>query len=91
MPPSACLTVVLKGMGIRTVMLTGDNRRTAAAIQREVKQPTVIADVLPDPKQGAQIRRLAEQGRVAMVGDGINGSPALAPRRSASPSGQHHY
>ncbi len=76
-PSSAAALVVLKGMGIRTVMLTGDNERTAAAIQREVGADEVIAGVLPDGKE-REIRRLAEQGRVAMVGDGINDAPALA-------------
>ena len=76
-PSSAATLVVLKCMGIRTVMLTGDNERTAAAIQREVGADEVIAGVLPDGKE-REIRRLAEQGRVAMVGDGINDAPALA-------------
>ena len=76
-PSSAAALVVLKGMGIRTVMLTGDNERTAAAIQRKVGADEVIAGVLPDGKE-REIRRLAEQGRVAMVGDGINDAPALA-------------
>ena len=76
-PSSAAALAVLKGMGIRTVMLTGDNERTAAAIQREVGADEVIAGVLPDGKE-REIRRLAEQGRVAMVGDGINDAPALA-------------
>ena len=74
-PSSAAALAVLKGMGIRTVMLTGDNERTAAAIQREVGADEVIAGVLPDGKE-REIRRLAEQGRVAMVGDGINDAPA---------------
>lgn len=76
-PSSAAALAVLKGMGIRTVMLTGDNERTAAAIQREVGADEVIAGVLPDGKE-REIRRLSEQGRVAMVGDGINDAPALA-------------
>ena len=76
-PSSAAALAVLKGMGIRTVMLTGDNERTAAAIQRKVGADEVIAGVLPDGKE-REIRRLAEQGRVAMVGDGINDAPALA-------------
>lgn len=66
----------LKKMGIRVVMLTGDNRRTAEAVGREAGVDEVIADVLPDGKE-AVIRRLQESGRVAMVGDGINDAPAL--------------
>ena len=76
-PSSAAALAELKSMGIRTVMLTGDNERTAAAIQREVGADEVIAGVLPDGKE-REIRRLSEQGRVAMVGDGINDAPALA-------------
>ena len=76
-PSSAAALAELKAMGIRTVMLTGDNERTAAAIQREVGADEVIAGVLPDGKE-REIRRLSEQGRVAMVGDGINDAPALA-------------
>ena len=64
-PSSAAALAVLKGMGIRTVMLTGDNERTAAAIQRKVGADEVIAGVLPDGKE-REIRRLSEQGRVAM-------------------------
>lgn len=66
----------LRKMGIRVVMLTGDNQRTADAIGREVGVDEVIAGVLPDGKE-AVIRRLQEQGAVAMVGDGINDAPAL--------------
>ena len=76
-PTSAAALAELKAMGVRTVMLTGDNERTAAAIQREVGADEVIAGVLPDGKE-REIRRLAELGRVAMVGDGINDAPALA-------------
>lgn len=76
-PSSAAALATLSAMGIRTVMLTGDNERTAAAIQREVGADEVIAGVLPDGKE-REIRRLSEQGRVAMVGDGINDAPALA-------------
>ena len=66
----------LRNMGIRVVMLTGDNRRTAEAIGREAGVDEVIAGVLPDGKE-AVIRRLRAQGKVAMVGDGINDAPAL--------------
>jgi Cu2+-exporting ATPase len=66
----------LQGMGIRVVMLTGDNERTAKAIGAEAGVDEVIAGVLPDGKEKV-IRRLKEQGRVAMVGDGINDAPAL--------------
>ena len=76
-PSSVGALAELRAMGIRTVMLTGDNERTAAAIQREVGADEVIAGVLPQGKE-REIRRLAEQGRVAMVGDGINDAPALA-------------
>ena len=66
----------LHGMGIRVVMLTGDNERTAAAIAKEVGADEVIAGVLPDGKEEV-IRKLCEKGKVAMVGDGINDAPAL--------------
>lgn len=66
----------LRNMGIRVVMLTGDNERTAKAIGREAGVDEVIAGVLPDGKEAA-IRALKEQGSVAMVGDGINDAPAL--------------
>ncbi|MGN1020712.1 MAG: heavy metal translocating P-type ATPase [Aristaeellaceae bacterium] len=66
----------MKNMGIRVVMLTGDNQRTAEAIGRQAGVDQVIAGVLPEGKE-AVIRRLKEQGRVAMVGDGINDAPAL--------------
>ncbi len=66
----------LKNMGLRVVMLTGDNERTARAIGREAGVDEVIAGVLPDGKE-AVIRALKEQGKVAMVGDGINDAPAL--------------
>ncbi len=66
----------LRNMGIRVVMLTGDNPRTAAAIAGQAGVDDVIAGVLPDGKE-AVIRALGEKGRVAMVGDGINDAPAL--------------
>ena len=66
----------LRDMGIKTVMLTGDNKRTADAIGRQVGVDTVISGVLPNEKESV-IRRLSEYGKVAMVGDGINDAPAL--------------
>jgi len=66
----------LRNMGIRVVMLTGDNKKTAEAIGRQAGVDEVIAGVLPDGKE-AVIRGLMKQGKVAMVGDGINDAPAL--------------
>lgn len=66
----------LKNMGIRVVMLTGDNEQTANAIGKQAGVDEVIAGVLPDGKE-AVIRKLKKHGRVAMVGDGINDAPAL--------------
>ena len=66
----------LHDMGVRVVMLTGDNERTAKAIGRQAGVDKVIAGVLPDGKE-AVIRKLKESGKVAMVGDGINDAPAL--------------
>lgn len=66
----------LQNMGIRVVMLTGDNERTANAIGRDAGVDEVIAGVLPDGKESV-IRSLKKQGNVAMVGDGINDAPAL--------------
>ena len=66
----------LRNMGIRVVMLTGDNQRTADAIGQQAGVDEVIAGVLPDGKE-AVIRRLQASGKVAMVGDGINDAPAL--------------
>ena len=66
----------LKHMGIRVIMLTGDNQRTANAIGKLAGVDDVVAEVLPDGKE-AVIRDLQKQGKVAMVGDGINDAPAL--------------
>ncbi len=66
----------LQGMGVQVVMLTGDNHRTAKSIAAEVGIETVVSDVLPGDKE-AVVRRLQKNGKVAMVGDGINDAPAL--------------
>ena len=73
---SICAIARLREMGIRVIMLTGDNERTANAIGKEVGVDEIVAGVLPDGKE-AIIRRLQAEGRVAMVGDGINDAPAL--------------
>ncbi len=75
-PDSPAAIRELRGMGIRVVMLTGDNERTANAIGREAGVDEVVAGVLPDGKAEV-INRLKAQGAVAMVGDGINDAPAL--------------
>ena len=75
----------LQNMGIRVVMLTGDNERTARAIGKEAGVDDVIAGVLPDGKESV-IRSLKEQGRVAMVGDGINDALHLPAQISVSRS-----
>ena len=75
-PDSAEAVAQLRKMGLRVVMLTGDNEKTARAIGREAGVDDVIAGVLPDGKE-AVIRSLQERGSVAMVGDGINDAPAL--------------
>ncbi len=66
----------LKRLKIKTVMLTGDNEKTANAVAKEARVDEVIAGVLPDGKESI-IRKLQEKGKVAMVGDGINDAPAL--------------
>jgi len=66
----------LKGMGIRTVLITGDNEKTAKAVSRQAGIDECIAQVLPDGKE-AEVRNLQKNGKVAMVGDGINDAPAL--------------
>ena len=66
----------LRDIGIKVIMLTGDNERTAKAIGRQAGVDEVIAGVLPDGKESV-IRSLKQQGKVAMVGDGINDAPAL--------------
>ncbi len=66
----------LQNMGVRVVMLTGDNERTAKAIGKQAGVDEVIAGVLPEGKE-LEIRKLKTQGKVAMVGDGINDAPAL--------------
>jgi Cu2+-exporting ATPase len=65
-------------MGVQTVMLTGDNRRTAEAVARQLEMDTVIAEVLPEDKANQVIKLQAEGRKVAMVGDGVNDAPALA-------------
>ena len=77
-PSSAAAIADLKRMGIDVTMLTGDNRRTAEAIRRQLDIPHVIAEVLPQEKE-QHVAALQQQGKtVARVGDGINDAPALA-------------
>lgn len=76
-PESAAALAELKSLGIETVLLTGDNQRTAHAIGNQVGAGRVVAEVLPQDKE-AEVRALGEGATVAMVGDGINDAPALA-------------
>lgn len=77
-PTSKAAVAGFKALGIKVVMLTGDNRRTAEAVGRELGVDTVVAEVLPQDKE-RQIAAIQSEGkRVAMVGDGINDAPALA-------------
>jgi len=77
-PTATAAVAALHEMGLRVVMLTGDNRRTAAAIGRQAGVDEILAEVLPQDK-ASQVKRLQAAGyKVAMVGDGINDAPALA-------------
>ena len=77
-PTSADAVARLRALGLRPILLTGDNRRTAEAVAAEVGIDEVIAEVLPAEKAGVVARLQAEGRTVAMVGDGVNDAPALA-------------
>ena len=77
-PTSKAAVSALKEMGIRVVMLTGDNKRTAEAIRRQLDIDTVIAEVLPEDKEKEIAALMAEGKKTAMIGDGVNDAPALA-------------
>jgi len=76
-PTSAAAVSELTALGVQTVMLTGDNERTARAVQEQVGINRVVAGVMPNGKD-AHIQLLSNEGKVAMVGDGVNDAPALA-------------
>lgn len=77
-PDASAAVSALKSMGIKVVLLTGDNAKTAEAVRRETGIDSVVSDMLPQDKE-KEIRRLQQKGgKVAMIGDGINDAPALA-------------
>ncbi len=76
-PTTPAALAEMRRMGLRTVMLTGDNRKTAEAVARELALDEIAADLLPEDKEKVVARLQAEGHRVAMVGDGINDAPAL--------------